>query len=150
MAATGFTLITLQILLLLAFQFIYGYVYHQLTILIAMNMAGIAWKLAGLSTASLSAIVTLPCHGIDPVLLALSAPALIFIVSLLARYPEWRNVAGSAVYLSRLAALSEYLGAINSPSRRRSTFMTGTAIEAGHALCHRSAGRMRGRARREH
>ena len=42
MAATGFTLMTLQIYLLLAFQSIYGYVYHQLAILIALFMAGIA------------------------------------------------------------------------------------------------------------
>jgi spermidine synthase len=41
-AATGFTLIALQILLLLAFQSIYGYVYHQLAILIGLGMAGIA------------------------------------------------------------------------------------------------------------
>src|SRR5208282_1643332 len=43
MAATGFTLMALQIFLLLAFQSVYGYVYHQLTILIAMCMAGIAF-----------------------------------------------------------------------------------------------------------
>ena len=42
MAATGFTLMALQIFLLLAFQSIYGYVYQQLAILIAMCMAGIA------------------------------------------------------------------------------------------------------------
>jgi len=41
-AATGFTLITLQVLLLLAFESIYGYVYHQLAILVGMGMAGIA------------------------------------------------------------------------------------------------------------
>ena len=43
MAATGFTLMALQIFLLLAFQSVYGYVYHQLAILIAMCMAGIAF-----------------------------------------------------------------------------------------------------------
>ena len=42
MAATGFTLMTVQIFLLLGFQSVYGYVYHQLAILIAMFMAGIA------------------------------------------------------------------------------------------------------------
>ena len=41
-AAMGFTLIGLEILLLLAFQAIYGYVYHQLAILIAAIMAGMA------------------------------------------------------------------------------------------------------------
>ncbi len=38
----GFTLIGLELLLLLAFQAIYGYVYHQLAILIAAFMAGMA------------------------------------------------------------------------------------------------------------
>jgi len=42
-AAMGATLIGLEILLLLAFQAIYGYVYHQLAILIAAFMAGMAW-----------------------------------------------------------------------------------------------------------
>ena len=42
MAATGFTVMTLQIFVLLAFQSFYGYVYHQLAILIAMFMAGMA------------------------------------------------------------------------------------------------------------
>jgi spermidine synthase len=41
-AAMGFTLIGLEILLLLAFQAIYGYVYRQLSIVIAGFMAGMA------------------------------------------------------------------------------------------------------------
>ena len=41
-AATGFTLIGLEILLLLAFQALFGYVYHQLAILIAAFMVGMA------------------------------------------------------------------------------------------------------------
>lgn len=41
-AAMGSTLIGLELLLLLAFQAIYGYVYHQLAILIAAFMAGMA------------------------------------------------------------------------------------------------------------
>lgn len=41
-AATGFTLMALQIVLLLAFQAVYGYVYYQLAILIGMFMAGLA------------------------------------------------------------------------------------------------------------
>ena len=38
----GFTLIALEILLLLGFQAIYGYVYHQLAIVVAAFMAGMA------------------------------------------------------------------------------------------------------------
>lgn len=41
-AAMGFTLLALEILLLLGFQAIYGYVYHQLAIIIAVFMAGMA------------------------------------------------------------------------------------------------------------
>jgi spermidine synthase len=52
-AAAGFTLMALELLLLLGFQAIYGYVYHQLAIVIATFMAGMAlgsWRaLAGRS-----------------------------------------------------------------------------------------------------
>jgi spermidine synthase len=54
-AATGFTMIGLEMLLLLAFQAVYGYVYQQLAILIAAFMAGMSlgtW-LAGRATAGM-------------------------------------------------------------------------------------------------
>lgn len=41
-AAMGFTLLGLEILLLLGFQALYGYVYHQLAILVALFMLGMA------------------------------------------------------------------------------------------------------------
>ncbi|HYL15251.1 MAG TPA: hypothetical protein VEV41_19590, partial [Terriglobales bacterium] len=41
-AVMGFTLMSLQVMLLLGFQAIYGYVYHQLAILIAFFMVGMA------------------------------------------------------------------------------------------------------------
>ena len=41
-ASTGFTMIGLEMLLLLAFQAVYGYVYQQLAVLIAAFMAGMA------------------------------------------------------------------------------------------------------------
>ncbi len=41
-AAMGFTLLALEVLLLLGFQAIYGFVYHQLAVLIAAFMAGMA------------------------------------------------------------------------------------------------------------
>ena len=41
-AVTGFTLMGLELLLLLGFQAIYGYVYHQLAIVIAAFMVGMA------------------------------------------------------------------------------------------------------------
>ena len=40
--ATGFTMIGLELLLLLAFQAVYGYVYQQLAVIIAAFMAGMA------------------------------------------------------------------------------------------------------------
>ena len=116
-AATGFTLIALQILLLLAFQFIYGYVYHQLTILIAMNMAGIAagsWlgiRRAGRADSP-------PCRAMaaNQILLALSAPMLIFTVSLLAKLngstATW--LAAQCIFPA-LAALSGMLGGYQFP-----------------------------------
>ena len=48
-AAVGFTELGLEILLLLGFQALYGYVYHELTMLVALFMVGIAlggwWEL---------------------------------------------------------------------------------------------------------
>ena len=48
-ALSGLTMISLEVLLLLGFQAIYGYVYHQLAILIALFMTGMAlgnwWRL---------------------------------------------------------------------------------------------------------
>ena len=41
-AAMGFTELGLEILLLLGFQALYGYVYHELTILVALFMVGVA------------------------------------------------------------------------------------------------------------
>lgn len=84
-AATGFTLMALQIFLLLAFQSVYGYVYHQLAILIGMFMAGIAlgsWLAIGLvckdgRLTTVAAVIQL--------LLGFSAPALFFFVTLLAK-----------------------------------------------------------------
>ena len=86
MAATGFTLMALQIFLLLAFQSVYGYVYHQLAILIAMCMAGIAcgsWL--GMRRIRSSESPPYRALATTQFLLALSGPALIFVVSLLSK-----------------------------------------------------------------
>jgi len=82
-AATGFTLMALQVFLLLAFQAIYGYVYHQLAILIGLGMAGIAlgtWLGMGRSGGN-QTCRSLACIQL---LLAASGPLLICAVSLLA------------------------------------------------------------------
>ena len=85
-AAMGFTLMALQIVLLLAFQSVFGYVYHHLAILIATFMAGIAFG---------SSLGLRRSNGGDPVsfrklallqfVLAASAPTLMFLVSQLAQ-----------------------------------------------------------------
>jgi spermidine synthase len=117
MAATGYTLITLEIFLLLAFQSIYGYVYHQLAILIALCMAGIAWG-------SWLAMRRIHRNGKDvrraiastQFLLALSAPALMLSISLLAKVSgmtaNW--VAAQCVFPA-LAALAGILGGYQFP-----------------------------------
>jgi spermidine synthase len=116
-AATGFTLIALEIFLLLAFQSIYGYVYHQLAILIGLSMAGIALG----SWLALRRIRSHPgpphsTMAITQLLLALSCPALLLAVSLL------QNFTGSAttwlaaqLVLPSLAALSGILGGYQFP-----------------------------------
>jgi spermidine synthase len=117
MAATGFTLITLQILLLLAFQSIYGYVYHQLTILIGMCMAGVAFgSWLGIRRAGLSDRPPYGAIATNQFLLALSAPALIFGFSFLAKIsgmaPTWL---ASQCVSPALAALSGMLGGYQFP-----------------------------------
>jgi len=85
--ATGYTLMTLQILLLLAFQSVYGYVYYELAMLIAMFMAGMA-------LACWFGIVCFRAETLKPLLraaaysqvfLAASAPLLLAVVSILSR-----------------------------------------------------------------
>ncbi len=86
MAATGFTLIALEIILLLAFQSIYGYLYHQIAILIALFMAGIA---VGSWFGLRHTRGTNPACGkvaATQLLLALSAPALMLMVSFTATF----------------------------------------------------------------
>ncbi len=116
-ASTGFTLMTLEIFLLLAFQSVYGYVYHQLAILIGLCMAAIALG----SWLGLRRV--LPKDGpptrrmaATQFLLALSAPALLCAVSLLAgvsaQAATW--MAAQLVFPS-LAALAGMLGGYQFP-----------------------------------
>ena len=116
-AATGFTLMALQILLLLAFQSIYGYVYHQLAILIGLSMAGIAlgsWL--GMRRIGLGGRSAHRALCSTQLLLALSCPVLMLLVSLLA------GISGTATTwmaaqcaFPALAALSGVLGGYQFP-----------------------------------
>jgi spermidine synthase len=117
MAATGFTLMALQVFLLLAFQSVYGYVYHQLAILIAMSMAGIAFG-SWLGIRRVRSSDGPPCRTIatNQFLLALAAPALIFLVSLLSRISGMAATWFAAqLIFPALAALCGTLGGYQFP-----------------------------------
>jgi spermidine synthase len=116
-AATGFTLIALQIFLLLAFQSIYGYVYYQLAILIGLCMAGIAFG-SWLSIRRTPVSDRSPCRVMASTqfLLALSAPALIFAVAMLARISGVATTwLAAQLAFPALAALSGMLGGYQFP-----------------------------------
>ena len=116
-ATTGFTLIALQIVLLLAFQSIYGYVYCQLAILIGLCMAGIAFgSWLGIRRSTCRQSPTLPRHGNDPVMLAVSGPALIFVVAMLARISGVATTwLAAELVFPALAALTGILGGHQFP-----------------------------------
>jgi spermidine synthase len=117
MGATGFTLMALQILLLLGFQSIYGYVYHQLAILIALCMAGIALG-SWLGLRHIQRDASPPCRAVASTqfLLTLAAPVLMLAVSLLAKFSgtiaTW--LVAQCVFPA-LAALSGMLGGYQFP-----------------------------------
>ena len=117
MAATGFTLMALQIFLLLAFQSLYGYVYHQLTILIAMCMAGIAVG-SWLGRHRIRSGDGPPYRTIATTqfLLVLSAPVLIFVASLLSKISGMATTWLAAQFVFPvLAALCGMLGGYQFP-----------------------------------
>ena len=117
MAATGFTAMALQVFLLLAFQSVYGYVYHQLTILIAMSMAGIAFgSWLGIRRVRSSDSPPFRTMATTQFLLAVSAPAVIFVVSLLARLSGLATTwLAAQLVFPALAALCGMLGGYQFP-----------------------------------
>jgi spermidine synthase len=117
MTATGFTLMALQIFLLLAFQSVYGYVYHQLSILIAMGMAGIAFgSWLGIRRIRSSDRPPYRTIATTQFLLALSGPALIFVVSLLSKISGMATTWLAAQFIfPALAAFCGMLGGYQFP-----------------------------------
>jgi spermidine synthase len=121
MAATGFTLMALQIFLLLGFQSVYGYVYHQLAILIAMFMAGIAigtWLGIRRIRSSERSPSPSPFRVMASTqfLLALSGPALILLVRLLSRISSGTATLLAAQFVfPALAVLGGMLGGSQFP-----------------------------------
>ncbi len=116
-AATGFTLMTLQIFVLLAFQSVYGYVYHQLAILIAMFMAGMAFG-NWLGLRRIRSGDEPPFHAMATTqfLLAVSGAALIFLISLLSKISSANATLLAAQFVfPALAALGGMLGGYQFP-----------------------------------
>jgi spermidine synthase len=110
-AATGFTLMALQIFLLLAFQSVYGYVYTQLAILIGLFMAGIAlgsWLAMRRSRKNDGAQGAM---AVTQLLLAIAGPALLLMASLMGSFstPAAAWIAAQVVFPA-LAALAGMLG----------------------------------------
>lgn len=108
-AATGFTLMALQIFLLLGFEAVYGYVYTELAILIGLFMAGIAlgsWL--GIQRSEARTGWTLTATQLY---LAISGPALLLVVHTLQVLPlHTATWLAAEIVFPALAALAGALG----------------------------------------
>ena len=113
-AATGFTLMALQIFLLLGFQAVYGYVYAELAILIGLFMAGIAlgsWLAIRSNNSSDAGAEHRWRLTEAQLLLALAAPALLIVVSLIGSFASTAATwIAAQVIFPALAALAGMLG----------------------------------------
>lgn len=113
-AAMGFTLMALQIFLLLGFQAVYGYVYAELAILIGLFMAGISlgsWlAMRGNHPSDTGAEHRWRLMEAQ-LLLALAAPVLLIAVSLIASFASAAATwIAAQVIFPALAALAGMLG----------------------------------------
>jgi len=116
-ALAGLTMISLEVLLLLGFQAIYGYVFHQLAVLIALFMTGMSlgswWRMR--QTRRSSRVVTprpalLRLAGLQ-ILAALSPLLLYFFLSSLAGVRSWNILAlASHILFPTMALLAGMLG----------------------------------------
>jgi spermidine synthase len=136
-AATGFTLMGLELLVLLGFQAIYGYVYYQLAILIAAFMVGLA---AGSWVALRNPPdpVRLPGQRGESAILAwlqvLVAISPLALYALLVWFSQVRNAPGlftvGHVVFPMLALISGLLGGYQFPVASR-VFFNGS-VQATH------------------
>ena len=117
MAATGFTQMALQIFLLLSFQSIYGFIFYQLAILIALCMAGIAFgSWLGMRRIRVGSNPPIRAVASTQLLLALSVPVLMLIVSLLAKLSGMAAICLAAqCVFPALAVLCGMLGGYQFP-----------------------------------
>ena len=111
-AATGFTLMALQIFLLLGFESVYGYVYHQLSILIGLCMGGIAlgswWAMRRIASGRCASLAAMT---VTQLLLAVSGPVLLLVLGFLAKTSgAATNWIAAQLVFPALAALSGMLG----------------------------------------
>ena len=122
-AATGFTLMAMQVFVLLAFQAVYGYVYHQLAILIAMFMAGMAFG-NWLGIRRMRSGEEHSKDGVPPFrvlarvqfLVAISGPALIFLIRLLSQTSSGNaTLVAAQLVFPALAAAGGMLGGYQFP-----------------------------------
>jgi spermidine synthase len=125
-AAAGFTLMGLEMLLLLGFQAIYGYVYHQLAIVIAAFMVGMAagswWALR--RPKHTGGPMTLRADTMRLALLqALIAVSPLFLYALFLGFAQVRNAAGifvvSQFAFPGLGVLAGLLGGYQFPVASR-------------------------------
>lgn len=97
-ALSGYTLMALEILLLFSFQSVYGYVYHELAVLIGLFLAGTglgSWlgiRRMGAATPA----TQIRAVAVTQFLLAFSAPVLLLVVALLAAHADTRSTLWSA------------------------------------------------------
>ena len=122
-AAMGFTMIGLEMLLLLAFQALYGYVYQQLAVLIAAFMAGMAvgsWlamrKPAPAAPAGMRVLAT------TQVLTTLAPLVLLALFEAIGRASGTPSLAVSRLAFPAMALISGMLGGFEFPVASRIFF----------------------------
>jgi spermidine synthase len=123
-AATGFTMIGLEMLLLLGFQAVYGYVYQQLALLIAAFMGGMAlgtWL--GMRRPAHGGMRVL---GITQVLAAAAPLVLLGVFEAVGRAGSTSSLAASRIAFPALALVSGMLGGYEFPVASRMVLRPGT------------------------
>jgi len=129
-AAMGFTMIGLEVLILLAFQSVYGFVYHQLALLIATFMAGMALGSAASlgRRADRDAVVLVAIQAVAAVL-----PLAIFVaIAASARIVTPAGVfAASNVLFPLMALVSGLLGGYQFPVASRLFFVGASEARSG-------------------
>jgi len=115
-AAMGFTMIGLEMLLLLAFQAVYGYVYRQLAVVIAAFMAGMA---LGSWLALRRGAQGMRVLAVTQVLAAAAPLVLLGLIQAISRASGTLNLVASQIAFPALALASGMLGGFEFPVASR-------------------------------